>query len=215
MADMAWLGVSVLILIFGGAFGFWLGRHTAPTTKQLREMREALAEKRSEISGYREEVNRHFQETAERVTAVTEAYRELYRHLADSSHRLAPGRAEQLLESTGEQKLLEDPATREAASPSATATDSQHSAPAPGPDGEPPVARDAGPATGTQSGPDDVAAPKEPPRHYPLPEGAVPTAAARADANTDTDTSGRHKDPASVPEDTDAEAGGAKTPARS
>ncbi len=106
MSVLAWLFLG-LVAVAVAALSFWLGRHNAPTTKRVRELEEQLAENRAEMGNYRREVNRHFEQTAELVGDVNTAYRNLYCHLAEDSQRLAPGPAERLLESMGEQPVLE------------------------------------------------------------------------------------------------------------
>lgn len=203
MSDAVWLLVSIVILVVGGAFGFWLGRRSAPDQQRIRELEASLEQSRSEMNQYRDEVQRHFQHTAERVNAVTEAYRELYRHLADSSHKLAPGPAEQLLESAGEQALLEQ--NREEPEPA------RKSAPGPGRPSPAAATGATSQATATDTERKEREPEKEPEQQkteYELPKGAIPTARARAAA---AEAPARHDEPASVPEDADAEAGGAHT----
>ncbi|RMG28358.1 MAG: DUF1043 family protein [Gammaproteobacteria bacterium] len=90
------LGIALLALAAGLALG-WFGAllirrretHRIRTLEsELEQARARVIEKTRQYETYREEVNSHFQKTAELFHGLTEQYRAVYLHLARSAQQL-------------------------------------------------------------------------------------------------------------------------------
>ncbi|MCK8515688.1 DUF1043 family protein [Methylonatrum kenyense] len=100
--------VWFLIVIAAAIAAFVIGRYTAPGSARVRELEEQRDESSRELRFYREQVNSHFQTTAQLFNDVTASYRSLYEHLADGSEKLGQGPDSPLLATPPEQRQLDE-----------------------------------------------------------------------------------------------------------
>lgn len=100
--------VWVLIGIAAAVAAFFIGRYTAPGSTRVRELEEQRDDSSRELRAYREQVNGHFQTTAQLFNDVTASYRSLYEHLADGSEKLGRGPESPLLSTPPEQRQLDE-----------------------------------------------------------------------------------------------------------
>lgn len=100
--------VWFLIVIAAAVAAFFIGRYTAPGSTRVRELEEQRDESSRELRAYREQVNGHFQTTAQLFNDVTASYRSLYEHLADGSEKLGRGPDSPLLSTPPEQRQLDE-----------------------------------------------------------------------------------------------------------
>ena len=83
------VSVSGLILTISiCVIAFFIGRLTSPGREDKKRLEIELEQSREELSNYRSQVTSHFQETAHRVNALTENYRNVYEHLARGAQDL-------------------------------------------------------------------------------------------------------------------------------
>lgn len=83
-------------LIMGGAvgavvglfLGYWYGRRSAPGSEQARDLEQKLEEARVEQRGFQDRVTEHFAESAAKLNSLTEHYRDVHEHLANSAESL-------------------------------------------------------------------------------------------------------------------------------
>lgn len=81
---------TLLLLVGAGALivGIVIGKLVASGSSANSEMAEELKQTQAELEEYKEKVTEHFSKTAELVNNMTESYRDVYRHLADSADQL-------------------------------------------------------------------------------------------------------------------------------
>lgn len=95
-------GGELLIVFLGlvavAIVGFVVGRATASGSGQSQRLEEELEAAHKEHEAYKQEVNNHFERTAELFKDMTGAYRSLYNHMAESSGKLGVGPSDPLLE---------------------------------------------------------------------------------------------------------------------
>ena len=82
MSALGIAAAALIILVIGGAIGYYLGR------LQQSASSARLEEVESEFDKYRKEVTEHFSETADRFHTIGLQYRDLYEHLAKGSAAL-------------------------------------------------------------------------------------------------------------------------------
>jgi hypothetical protein len=82
MSALGIAAAALIILVVGGAIGYYLGR------LQQSANSARLEEVESEFDTYRKDVTEHFSKTAEQFQAIGLQYRELYNHLAEGSAAL-------------------------------------------------------------------------------------------------------------------------------
>jgi uncharacterized protein len=123
MGTLGWL----LVVAVGIALGFGIGRTWPGSAAKLSELERQRDAAREDLQTYRQDVNRHFERTAELFDKVTADYRGLYEHLALGARQLSAIRGEAV-----EQRLAE-PEQRRLATAAA-----QPPAPEPPPEEAPP-----------------------------------------------------------------------------
>lgn len=79
--------VSVVMLAIGGVVGLLVGRAWVPPSQQ-KELEQRLASAREELDGYQKNVARHFMDTSQKVSELTQSYRDLHEHLAKGALEL-------------------------------------------------------------------------------------------------------------------------------
>lgn len=86
---MAWnWGISIITFAFGLGIGFAAAYALIPRGQRIRELEQELAAARAALEDYRGQVSRHFQKTAELFEDMTDRYRAVYRHMAQSAQTL-------------------------------------------------------------------------------------------------------------------------------
>jgi uncharacterized membrane-anchored protein YhcB (DUF1043 family) len=79
---------GLLLIISVCVIAFFIGRLTSKEREDKKRLEIELKESREELKNYRSEVTSHFQETAHKVNALTENYRNVYEHLARGAQSL-------------------------------------------------------------------------------------------------------------------------------
>lgn len=110
MEAYIWLILACMFAV-GILFGFFMGRgkEVHPTAK-VRELEERLEQAHQDMDDYRGEVSEHFGKTAELFNQLTNDYRSVYEHLAQSSEKLCGDQVEKLKalsSDSGEKPLIE------------------------------------------------------------------------------------------------------------
>lgn len=86
---MAWnWGIGIITFAFGLGIGFAAAYALIPRGRRLRELEQELADARTTLEDYRGQVSRHFQKTAELFEDMTDRYRAVYQHMAQSARTL-------------------------------------------------------------------------------------------------------------------------------
>lgn len=79
--------ISILTLVTGGVIGYFAGRFGTSATKQ-RDLNLQLEDSQRQLDAYKQQVNQHFERTAELVNDMTESYKAVHQHLATGSEAL-------------------------------------------------------------------------------------------------------------------------------
>lgn len=77
-----WVVVAIVGAAVGLLIGFFFGRRSAPGSEENRELEQKLQDAQAATERFEQKVNAHFAETAGKLNALTETYREVYAHLA-------------------------------------------------------------------------------------------------------------------------------------
>ncbi len=80
--------VSIIMLAIGAVAGLLVGRTWIPPSQQ-KELEQRLTSAREELDGYQKNVARHFMDTSQKVSELTQCYRDLHEHLAKGALELA------------------------------------------------------------------------------------------------------------------------------
>lgn len=149
MGTMGWLALVAL----GIALGFVAGRLWPSRKTKLAELEQERDQAREELGSYREEVNAHFERTAELFDKVTADYRGLYEHLALSARQLGAiqGESERSLEEPVQRRLGPVNPTEPEPQPEPQPEPEPEPKPEPEPEPEPGVKRGAEPDSDAES----------------------------------------------------------------
>jgi uncharacterized membrane-anchored protein YhcB (DUF1043 family) len=111
--DMEIVSVNGLILVISVCvIAFLIGRLTSKGRKDKKRLETELEQSREELSNYRSQVTSHFRETAHRVNALTENYRNVYEHLARGAQDLCDkSDAPELMSELNRNPMLDDRTT--------------------------------------------------------------------------------------------------------
>jgi len=74
--------LAIVAAVAGLLIGYFAGRRSAPSAEVTRELEQQLETARAERERFEQQVDAHFSETASKVGALTNSYREVYEHLA-------------------------------------------------------------------------------------------------------------------------------------
>ncbi len=100
--------ISLAALLFGLGLGVLLGRlkFGQGSTGQLANR---LQQAESELENYQHQVAKHFVDTSQRISDLTQSYRDLHQHLAEGAARLAsPDISRTLLEAAEAKQRVTD-----------------------------------------------------------------------------------------------------------
>lgn len=107
MEGYMWL-ILISMLGVGALFGFVIGRSKGDVSApKVRELEKSLHQANEEMRGYRAQVTAHFEKTATLFNQLTNDYREVYEHLANSSNTLCGAEAAKLKSLTADKNVLE------------------------------------------------------------------------------------------------------------
>jgi uncharacterized protein len=84
--------VGLILFALGLAAGYALHYFRNPDHDRNKALEAELESLRQESNRYREQVTQHFQRTSELVQDMTQSYRAVYEHLANSSQQLCGDR---------------------------------------------------------------------------------------------------------------------------
>jgi uncharacterized membrane-anchored protein YhcB (DUF1043 family) len=74
--------------IIGLFIGYFTGRRMAPDSEQNRELERQIESLKNDRTRFEQQVNAHFADTATKLNALTENYREVYAHIAGGAAAL-------------------------------------------------------------------------------------------------------------------------------
>lgn len=97
--------VGLICLLAGGAIGAVLFK-SFDSRSQNRALEERAFRAEEELKRYQQDVAEHFAKTSELVNGLTQSYRDVYEHLANSALKLTtPALSRQIMESANTQML--------------------------------------------------------------------------------------------------------------
>lgn len=116
---MAWnWGISIITFAFGLGIGFLAAYLVIPRSGRIQELERDLESAQAAHKDYRDKVNQHFQKTSELFEDMTDRYRAVYRHMANSAQVLCEQQPPALqLDPTGRARLSEQGATHSESAP--------------------------------------------------------------------------------------------------
>lgn len=98
--------ISLAALLFGLGLGVLLGRGRLGQGGST-QLANRLQQAESELENYQHQVAKHFVDTSQRISDLTQSYRELHEHLAEGAARLAsPDISRKLLEAADAQSVV-------------------------------------------------------------------------------------------------------------
>ncbi len=107
MEAYMWLILASMLGV-GIVFGFFMGRSKGDTSApKVRELEQNLNKANEEMQGYRTQVTQHFETTANLFNQLTNDYREVYEHLANSSDQLCGDQVAKLKGLTSDKNEVE------------------------------------------------------------------------------------------------------------
>lgn len=86
------IGTGLCALVVGGLLGMLFGRNSTAGSQQARDLEKRVDELSRDKKAYENRVTEHFAETAERLNALTDMYRDIHEHLAEGASTLAVGK---------------------------------------------------------------------------------------------------------------------------
>lgn len=107
MEAYIWLILASMLAV-GVLVGYFMGRSKGDTSlPKVQELEDSIAQANQEMHEYRGQVTGHFEKTANLFNQLTNDYREVYEHLANSSEQLCGDQVAKLKGLTAETKVLE------------------------------------------------------------------------------------------------------------
>lgn len=129
MEGYMWL-ILISMLGVGILFGFVIGRSKGDVSApKVRELEKSLHQANEEMQNYRAQVTAHFEKTATLFNQLTNDYRDVYEHLANSSNALCGAEAAKLKSLTADKNVLEAQSEKAEKDSAATGTAKAASAP--------------------------------------------------------------------------------------
>ena len=80
---------AVACFIIGGVAGLVFGNSKQTADRKNKDLEKDLEQSQAELRSYQQQVNDHFQKTAELVRELNESYKGVHQHLAQGAHQLA------------------------------------------------------------------------------------------------------------------------------
>lgn len=97
MTGQASWAIVIAAILAAAVIGFLLGRVNGNGARQrLSEVEEELGRKDAEISGYKREVDAHFDKTATLFVSMAGSYKNLFEHLSSGYEKLSEGSSRDL-----------------------------------------------------------------------------------------------------------------------
>lgn len=107
MEAYIWLILASMLAV-GILIGYFMGRSKGDTSApKVQELEDGIAQATQEMQDYRGQVTNHFEKTANLFNQLTNDYREVYEHLANSSEKLCGDQVAKLKGLTAETKVLQ------------------------------------------------------------------------------------------------------------
>jgi len=114
---------GIVAAIAGALIAALMLKTLAPQEKQNRETEKRLQQTEDKLLSYQQEVSSHFEETSRLVNQLTQSYKDVYEHLADSALKLSnPDLSRQLIDA-GDGKLPQGGTAKPSASEDDVATE--------------------------------------------------------------------------------------------
>ena len=73
--------------------GIFIGKFIAPDARRVKELKQDLEESNQQHLAYKEDVAKHFSESAHLFSDITEKYRSLYKHMSSGAYDLCDRRS--------------------------------------------------------------------------------------------------------------------------
>ncbi len=106
---MEWV-VGLIVVAITALVFYQLGKNQSPSQQKIEELENAVVNKDAELQKYKQQVNDHFQQTAQLFGKVTQEYQALYQHMANSSQSLVGAQPfKAALENRAAQSAIETP----------------------------------------------------------------------------------------------------------
>lgn len=107
MFSLSTLILTGLICALGGAVaGVLLNRTLQPQQQQNRELEQRLQQAEQKLNDYQSEVTEHFAQTSQLVNNLTQSYKDVHEHLANSALKLTSADISRQMLEAGDGKLL-------------------------------------------------------------------------------------------------------------
>ncbi|NMG47201.1 DUF1043 family protein [Azoarcus communis] len=101
----AWL-VGIFAVVLAGLVGFFAGRRFSGARERIEALEAEVTRQKDEISGYKREVEKHFDKTATLFVSMAGSYKELFEHLSSGYEQLSAGSARELFKDRVSNMLL-------------------------------------------------------------------------------------------------------------
>lgn len=102
----AWL-LAIVAVLAAALIGFFVGRQFSGAKKQLEALESENSRQKEEISGYKREVEAHFDKSATLFASMAGSYKDLFEHLSSGYEKLSEGSARELFRDRIAALLLE------------------------------------------------------------------------------------------------------------
>jgi len=87
------LVTGLIIAVIGLVAGIFVGRQSAPNSRRIKELEQTIEENKSQHQFYKDDVAKHFSESADMFGDITEKYRSLYEHMSSGAYNLCDRRS--------------------------------------------------------------------------------------------------------------------------
>ncbi len=102
----AWI-LAIAAVLAAALIGFFVGRQFSGAKERLEALESENSRQKDEISGYKREVETHFDKTATLFASMAGSYKDLFEHLSSGYERLSEGSARELFRDRIAALLLE------------------------------------------------------------------------------------------------------------
>ncbi|MCS6927540.1 MAG: DUF1043 family protein [Candidatus Binatia bacterium] len=109
-----WIAAAAFFLT-GVLIGIAYGRSETTSSQRVHALEAQLRQQQQELEKYREQVARHFMQTADLLHTLTANYRAVYEHLADGAQTLCAGQVRSLTPAALRERLLSNHSQEHAA----------------------------------------------------------------------------------------------------